>query len=93
MYRRFKGLIKQKKFEIGIDTILYMYYRNHYVQCIYLYLKVHNMNLNPQLPENYNFEIHKTIWKIRQTQSKRVSLQFPEGLLLFACVIADIIER
>ncbi|BFZ18348.1 hypothetical protein BsWGS_21387 [Bradybaena similaris] len=46
-----------------------------------------------QLPENYNFEIHKTIWKIRQTQAKRVALQFPEGLLLFACVIADIIER
>ncbi|CAG5135786.1 unnamed protein product [Candidula unifasciata] len=46
-----------------------------------------------QLPENYNFEIHKTIWKIRQTKSKRVALQFPEGLLLFACVIADIIER
>ncbi|KAK6968719.1 Diphthamide biosynthesis protein 1 [Biomphalaria glabrata] len=45
-----------------------------------------------QLPENYNFEIHKTIWKVRQTCSKRVALQFPEGLLLYACVIADIIE-
>ncbi|XP_005107942.1 2-(3-amino-3-carboxypropyl)histidine synthase subunit 1 [Aplysia californica] len=46
-----------------------------------------------QLPENYNFEIHKTIWKVRQTGAQRVALQFPEGLLLFSCVIADIIEQ
>ncbi|XP_025092637.1 2-(3-amino-3-carboxypropyl)histidine synthase subunit 1-like isoform X2 [Pomacea canaliculata] len=46
-----------------------------------------------QLPGNYNFEIHKTIWKIRQINAHRVALQFPEGLLLFACTIADIIER
>ncbi|XP_050408878.1 2-(3-amino-3-carboxypropyl)histidine synthase subunit 1 [Patella vulgata] len=45
------------------------------------------------LPENYNFEIHKTIWKIRSTGSKMVALQLPEGLLMFACTIADIIER
>ncbi|OWA51941.1 Diphthamide biosynthesis protein 1 [Hypsibius exemplaris] len=46
-----------------------------------------------RLPTNYNFEIAKTIWRIRCTESKRVALQFPEGLLLFACPIADIIER
>lgn len=46
-----------------------------------------------QLPDNYNFEIHKTIWKIKFTGAKRVALQFPEGLLLFSCVIADIIEQ
>ncbi|XP_043910812.1 2-(3-amino-3-carboxypropyl)histidine synthase subunit 1-like [Protopterus annectens] len=45
------------------------------------------------LPSNYNFEIHKTIWRIKQTQAKRVALQMPEGLLLFACAISDIIER
>lgn len=45
------------------------------------------------IPSNYNFEIHKTIWKIRQAEAKRVALQFPEGLLLFACVIGDIIEE
>ncbi|XP_078404320.1 2-(3-amino-3-carboxypropyl)histidine synthase subunit 1 isoform X1 [Cetorhinus maximus] len=45
------------------------------------------------LPSNYNFEIHKTIWKIKQAEAKRVALQMPEGLLMFACVIADIIER
>lgn len=46
-----------------------------------------------QLPENYNFEIPKTIWKIRSLGIKRVALQFPEGLLLYACTIADIIEE
>lgn len=44
------------------------------------------------LPENYNFEIHKTIYNIRKHGSTRVALQMPEGLLLFACTIADIIE-
>ncbi|XP_062242193.1 2-(3-amino-3-carboxypropyl)histidine synthase subunit 1 [Platichthys flesus] len=45
------------------------------------------------LPANYNFEIHKTIWRLRQAKSTRVALQLPEGLQMFACVIADIIER
>eukprot|EP00300_Choanocystis_sp_HF-7_P003200 c12430_g1_i2.p1 GENE.c12430_g1_i2~~c12430_g1_i2.p1 ORF type:complete len:343 (+),score=69.23 c12430_g1_i2:30-1058(+) len=45
------------------------------------------------LPKNYNFEIHKTVWRIKQSEAKRVALQFPEGLLMYACVIADIIER
>ena len=45
------------------------------------------------LPKNYSFEIHKTIHHIRSVQAKIVALQMPEGLLLFACTIADIIER
>ncbi|XP_062872776.1 2-(3-amino-3-carboxypropyl)histidine synthase subunit 1 [Trichomycterus rosablanca] len=45
------------------------------------------------LPTNYNFEIHKTVWRVRQAKAKRVALQLPEGLQMFACVIADIIER
>lgn len=44
------------------------------------------------LPSNYNFEIHKTIWRIREMKAKRVALQMPEGLLMFACTICDIIE-
>lgn len=35
------------------------------------------------LPQNYNFEIHKTIWRIRSLGSKRVALQLPEGLFTF----------
>ena len=45
------------------------------------------------LPKNYNFEIAKTVWKIRTAQSKRVALQMPEGLLVYACVVADILEQ
>ena len=45
------------------------------------------------LPPNYNFEIRKTLWKLRQAEAKVVALQFPEGLLMYACVIADILER
>ncbi|KAG8906482.1 Diphthamide biosynthesis protein 1 [Tulasnella sp. 403] len=46
-----------------------------------------------QLPSNYSFEIHKTVHQIRKFSAKMVALQMPEGLLMFACTIADIIER
>lgn len=45
------------------------------------------------LPQNYNFEIPKTIWRIKKCNSKCVALQFPEGLLIFALTIADILEK
>ena len=45
------------------------------------------------LPANYSFEIHKTIYRIRTSDSKKVALQFPEGLLLFATTISDILTR
>uniref|UniRef100_A0A915PKH0 2-(3-amino-3-carboxypropyl)histidine synthase subunit 1 n=1 Tax=Setaria digitata TaxID=48799 RepID=A0A915PKH0_9BILA len=72
------------------------------------------------LPSNYNFEVPKTIWKIRATKSRngndfselqkakmifskslwylksghiKVCLQFPEGLLLYSCIIADILRK
>lgn len=32
------------------------------------------------LPKNYNFEIHKTIWRVRELKAKRVALQLPEGV-------------
>ncbi|XP_061722905.1 2-(3-amino-3-carboxypropyl)histidine synthase subunit 1 [Cydia pomonella] len=44
------------------------------------------------LPQNYNFEIHKTIWRIRSVAAKRVALQLPEGLTMFATTLCDIIE-
>ncbi|KAG6378505.1 putative diphthamide synthesis protein-domain-containing protein [Boletus reticuloceps] len=46
-----------------------------------------------QLPANYSFEIHKTIHHVRKNRAKMVALQMPEGLQMFACTIADIIER
>jgi 2-(3-amino-3-carboxypropyl)histidine synthase len=45
------------------------------------------------LPSNYSFEIHKTIHKIRTNGSKKVALQMPEGLLLFATTISDILTQ
>ncbi|PPJ56370.1 hypothetical protein CBER1_00652 [Cercospora berteroae] len=45
------------------------------------------------LPKNYNFEIHKTIHRIRTSGAKQIALQMPEGLLLFATTISDIITQ
>jgi len=46
-----------------------------------------------QLPANYTFEVRKTVWRIREMKAKRVALQFPEGLLMFACVLSDIFRQ
>ncbi|KAI9852429.1 MAG: Diphthamide biosynthesis protein 1 [Thelocarpon superellum] len=45
------------------------------------------------LPPNYSFEIHKTIHRIRTSGARKVALQFPEGLLLFATTISDILTH
>lgn len=45
------------------------------------------------LPSNYSFEIPKTIHRIRTLKSQRVALQMPEGLLMFATTISDILQR
>lgn len=31
------------------------------------------------LPANYNFEMHKTIWRTRELKATRIALQMPEG--------------
>eukprot|EP00510_Aplanochytrium_minuta_P002186 CAMPEP_0184009242 /NCGR_PEP_ID=MMETSP0954-20121128/2472_1 /TAXON_ID=627963 /ORGANISM="Aplanochytrium sp, Strain PBS07" /LENGTH=245 /DNA_ID=CAMNT_0026288545 /DNA_START=90 /DNA_END=824 /DNA_ORIENTATION=- len=46
-----------------------------------------------QLPSNYDFQVPKTIWRLRQVKAKKVALQLPEGLLMFACILADIFEQ
>lgn len=45
------------------------------------------------LPTNYNFEIYKSLWRIEEINAKTVALQFPEGLLMYACIISDILQR
>ncbi len=45
------------------------------------------------LPANYSFEIPKTIHRIQTSGSKKVALQMPEGLLLFATTISDILTQ
>lgn len=52
-----------------------------------------NQAISTALPSNYNFEIHKCIWRIRQCGATRVALQMPEGLLLFATTISDILQE
>lgn len=42
------------------------------------------------LPSNYDFEVAKTIWRIKQAYAKRVALQLPEGLIMYGNVLADI---
>lgn len=49
--------------------------------------------ISTSLPLNYNFEIHKTIWRIHCLKAKRVALQMPEGLLIFAIPIAEILRK
>lgn len=51
------------------------------------------------LPKNYNFEIHKSIWRIEEMKKElgkdhiRVVLQMPQGLQMFACALTDIFEH
>jgi len=45
------------------------------------------------LPKAYNFEILKTLSKIVSLQATHVALQMPEGLLLYATVLADVFKR
>ncbi|CEM26969.1 unnamed protein product [Vitrella brassicaformis CCMP3155] len=45
------------------------------------------------LPPNYTFELPKTIWRIRREGFTHVGLQMPEGLLVFAPAIANIITH
>uniref|UniRef100_A0A060SZQ1 2-(3-amino-3-carboxypropyl)histidine synthase subunit 1 n=1 Tax=Blastobotrys adeninivorans TaxID=409370 RepID=A0A060SZQ1_BLAAD len=52
-----------------------------------------NAAIDTLLPKNYNFEIHKTVWNIRKFNAKKVALQMPEGLLIYSCIVADILEQ
>eukprot|EP01125_Pyxidicula_operculata_P014624 TRINITY_DN488_c0_g1_i1.p1 TRINITY_DN488_c0_g1~~TRINITY_DN488_c0_g1_i1.p1 ORF type:complete len:186 (+),score=28.53 TRINITY_DN488_c0_g1_i1:18-575(+) len=52
-----------------------------------------NKAIELSLPSNYNFEIHKTVWRIKVANATRVALQFPEGLLAYSCIISDILEK
>ncbi|PON90676.1 Diphthamide synthesis DPH1/DPH [Trema orientale] len=44
------------------------------------------------LPSNYNFEVHKCVWRIRSTTTSRVALPLPEGLLMYSVALSDIIS-
>ena len=49
-----------------------------------------------KLPSNYNFEIYKSLDKIKKIFEKkkykpRIALQFPDGLMCFSILISDIL--
>lgn len=47
-------------------------------------------------PKNYNFEIHKCVWRLQELKAElgkerlTVVLQLPQGLQMFACLLADV---
>ena len=49
--------------------------------------------IESSLPADYEFEIMKTIHRIQISKAKHVALQMPEGLLMYACTIADILKK
>ncbi|VVB15115.1 unnamed protein product [Arabis nemorensis] len=42
------------------------------------------------LPSIYQFDVHKCIWGIKSINAKRIALQLPEGLLIYALTLSDI---
>jgi 2-(3-amino-3-carboxypropyl)histidine synthase len=52
-----------------------------------------NEQIARSLPSNYKFEVHKTLWRIQQAKATCVAMQFPEGLLLYAPLLADILQK
>ena len=49
--------------------------------------------MQSSLPADYEFEIYKSIHRIHTSKAKHVALQMPEGLLMYACTIADILKK
>jgi 2-(3-amino-3-carboxypropyl)histidine synthase len=45
------------------------------------------------LPSNYEFEVPKCLYKIKEAQAKLIALQLPEGLLFCACILSDIFRN
>jgi len=75
------------------DDILNDLELNEAIRGISSFTHSSQVDIFADLPGNYNFEIHKTIWHIRRDGVKTVALQMPEGLMMYGCAIADIIER
>lgn len=45
------------------------------------------------LPSNYEFEVPKCLYKIKEAGAKVVALQMPEGLLFCACILSDLFRQ
>ncbi|KAL9187885.1 hypothetical protein ACHAXT_006263 [Thalassiosira profunda] len=49
--------------------------------------------ISTALPKDYEFEIPKTLWRIEKSHATNVALQLPEGLLMYASTIGDILIK
>jgi 2-(3-amino-3-carboxypropyl)histidine synthase len=49
--------------------------------------------IESSLPSDYEFEVLKTIHRVQTSKANHVALQMPEGLLMYACTIADILKK
>eukprot|EP00956_Cyclotella_meneghiniana_P024051 scaffold47941_cov22-Cyclotella_meneghiniana.AAC.1 len=49
--------------------------------------------ISTTLPADYTFEILKTIHRIESLNARHVALQLPEGLLMYATCIGDILQK
>lgn len=45
------------------------------------------------LPANYDFQLEKSVARLRGSKAKLLALQLPEGLLMFACILSDIFKQ
>jgi len=52
-----------------------------------------NAVIAEQLPSNYEFEVHRTVWKLRKCGARHIGLQLPEGLQAWGTVLADLFQR
>ncbi|KAA8493828.1 2-(3-amino-3-carboxypropyl)histidine synthase subunit 1 [Porphyridium purpureum] len=52
-----------------------------------------NADIRASLPSNYSFEVHKCVWRLRTAKARRVALQLPEGLLMYASVLGDLLGK
>ena len=49
--------------------------------------------ISTTLPQDYEFEILKTIWRIEKANATAIALQLPEGLTMYASTIGDILVK
>eukprot|EP00931_Biecheleriopsis_adriatica_P078360 TRINITY_DN51814_c0_g1_i1.p1 TRINITY_DN51814_c0_g1~~TRINITY_DN51814_c0_g1_i1.p1 ORF type:complete len:501 (-),score=93.38 TRINITY_DN51814_c0_g1_i1:43-1506(-) len=50
-----------------------------------------NAAIAASLPRTHDFEVHRTIWKLRRAGARHVGLQMPEGLQGWATALSDIL--
>eukprot|EP00930_Biecheleria_cincta_P082547 TRINITY_DN72260_c0_g1_i1.p1 TRINITY_DN72260_c0_g1~~TRINITY_DN72260_c0_g1_i1.p1 ORF type:complete len:499 (+),score=81.92 TRINITY_DN72260_c0_g1_i1:26-1498(+) len=51
-----------------------------------------NLAIAQRLPRTHDFEVHRTVWKLRRAGARHVGLQLPEGLQGWATGLADILS-